>query len=358
MSANTQNALKVIETTTDLTPIVSLTLSQETPFEFNGHKLTTMLDQDGELRFIGKEVTDILEYSAKNSSNVIKRLCSESQLVKKGIIDSAFQVFAGRSLKISNQGMVLITESDLYSLVNKSEAACAKPFQDWVNRVVLPSIRKNGGYIQGQENMSEDDQKALAPVIRELKLMVSERDDTIVVLKKENFKLTKRVNTLENVISSMDKKLDNLAADNKAHAKNMELMIGELITQKHKQVNTAINSRPISKVFSDYLMDTEYNFGEMDYRNLGYIFHTVLLHRFKAVRRSGKGWELLGNKQLLQCAVQINSNTQNPRILYTDDVTTKCAQIINSVVSWYVANNNDRDKVVSKVIRRFNPEMK
>lgn len=43
--------------------------------------------------------------------------------------------------------MVVLAESGLYALINRSDKPEAKVFQRWVNREVLPSIRKTGGYL-------------------------------------------------------------------------------------------------------------------------------------------------------------------------------------------------------------------
>lgn len=51
----------------------------------------------------------------------------------------------------------IISESGLYKLVMRSDKPQAKPFQDWVAKIVLPAIRKDGGYIFGQENMTSDE---------------------------------------------------------------------------------------------------------------------------------------------------------------------------------------------------------
>ena len=48
----------------------------------------------------------------------------------------------------------LISESGLYKLILRSDKPQAKPFQDWVTRVVLPAIRKDGGYIMGEEKVA------------------------------------------------------------------------------------------------------------------------------------------------------------------------------------------------------------
>lgn len=53
------------------------------------------------------------------------------------------------------QQAFFINESQLYYVLNNSRSEKAKPFRKMVNIEILPSIRKNGGYIAGQENMSE-----------------------------------------------------------------------------------------------------------------------------------------------------------------------------------------------------------
>jgi len=48
----------------------------------------------------------------------------------------------------------LITESGLYKLALRSDKETAKLFQNWVTKVVLPAIRKDGGYIMGEEKVA------------------------------------------------------------------------------------------------------------------------------------------------------------------------------------------------------------
>ena len=45
----------------------------------------------------------------------------------------------------------IISESGLYKLIMRSDKPEAKGFQDWVTKVVLPAIRKDGGYVQGEQ---------------------------------------------------------------------------------------------------------------------------------------------------------------------------------------------------------------
>ena len=43
----------------------------------------------------------------------------------------------------------------------------AKAFQDWVTGTVLPGIRKDGGYIKGEEKVATGDMSEVLPSIRE-----------------------------------------------------------------------------------------------------------------------------------------------------------------------------------------------
>lgn len=51
--------------------------------------------------------------------------------------------------------MVLISESGLYKLIMRSDKESARPFQDWVTKEVLPSIRKTGAYALADHGRTE-----------------------------------------------------------------------------------------------------------------------------------------------------------------------------------------------------------
>lgn len=87
------------------------------------------------------------------------------------------------------QNLLVISESGLYRLMFRSRRPEAKRFADWVCKEVLPSIRRNGGYIIGQEQlstgeMSEDDLLARALEIAKARLirLISERENKTEIL--------------------------------------------------------------------------------------------------------------------------------------------------------------------------------
>ena len=50
--------------------------------------------------------------------------------------------------------LILVSESGFYRLIFRSDKPEARVFQDWVARVVLPAIRRDGVYIMGEEKLS------------------------------------------------------------------------------------------------------------------------------------------------------------------------------------------------------------
>lgn len=63
-----------------------------------------------------------------------------------------------------------VNEPGLYSLVLGSRKPEAKAFKRWITHEVIPSIRKTGGYIAGQETMDDDQLLANALMVAQRKI--------------------------------------------------------------------------------------------------------------------------------------------------------------------------------------------
>lgn len=75
------------------------------------------------------------------------------------------------------QCMKVIPEGDIYRLIVRSKLPSAEKFERWVFDEVIPSIRKNGGYILGQETLSDEELMAKAILVAQKK--IAERDKII-----------------------------------------------------------------------------------------------------------------------------------------------------------------------------------
>lgn len=117
-------------------------------FDFKGAALRTLTDEAGSPGSCSKDCMSILDLG--NPTETVK-MFDKDEFSTTEVIDSI-----GR-----RQQTYIISEPGLYRLVMKSRKPEAKEFQRWVTHEVLPSIRKHGGYMAGQERMTPE-QMALA----------------------------------------------------------------------------------------------------------------------------------------------------------------------------------------------------
>lgn len=118
--------------------------------------------------FVGNDVAKALGYS--DTAKAIRTHC-------KGVDEMDIPTNGGV------QKMKVIAEGDIYRLVVRSQLPQAEKFESWVFDNVLPSIRKNGGYIAGQETLSDDELLAKALMVAQNK--IAERD-RIIAQKQEH----------------------------------------------------------------------------------------------------------------------------------------------------------------------------
>lgn len=130
---------------------------------------------DDEPWFVGKDVAEILGYANPNEA-ISDHVDDEDKLNSKTL--SSF------SANLGQRGGWLINESGLYSLIMSSKLPAAKKFKRWVTSEVLPSIRKNGGYIAGQESMTPAELMASALLMAQRTL--AEREARIADLTVQN----------------------------------------------------------------------------------------------------------------------------------------------------------------------------
>lgn len=146
----------------------------------------------GEPWFVGKDVAGVLGYSNPNDA-LKKRVDADDKGVAK------CDTLGGA------QELTIINESGLYSLVLSSKLPTAKAFKRWITHDVIPSIRKNGGYIAGQEAMTAEELMAKALLVakktieeKEAELSRRQVENAIMAPKADYFDELVERNTLTN----------------------------------------------------------------------------------------------------------------------------------------------------------------
>lgn len=123
---------------------------------------------DDEVWFVGNDVARALGYQKPDQA--VRTNVSDEDSTLMGVSDS----------NNHTQQMKVINESGLYDLVFESRLPSAKRFRHWVTSEVLPSIRKNGGYIQNQEELTPEQIVANALIVAQS--IIKDKDKKIAEL--------------------------------------------------------------------------------------------------------------------------------------------------------------------------------
>lgn len=119
--------------------------------------------KDNEPWFVASDIAKVLGY--RMASDLARRIDED---------DKGTHVMSTQG---GEQAMLIINESGFYSAILGSKLESAKRFKHWVTSEVLPSIRKNGGYIAGQEALSDEELLSKALLVAQNK--IKERDAII-----------------------------------------------------------------------------------------------------------------------------------------------------------------------------------
>ncbi len=114
----------------------------------------TATDEKGEPWFCAKDLCDVLGY--KRADNAVRQHVNPLDALKQ-CIKVEDHIKRDGTIRERLIQMIFVNESGFYALVLGSKLASAVKFKDWVTSVVLPQIRKTGGYIPVHEGESEEE---------------------------------------------------------------------------------------------------------------------------------------------------------------------------------------------------------
>lgn len=156
-------------------------------FKNENFEIRVAVDETGEPLFCLADVCKILELA--NPTHAVNAIKSEFELptLNVGSFDTGYGV----------KEFTMITEPQLYFVLMRSDKPNAKPFRMWVNKEVLPSIRKTGSYTQkplSQIEILQGSVEILAAHEKDIKVIKNDISD----LHKEQLKARHNINRLLN----------------------------------------------------------------------------------------------------------------------------------------------------------------
>ena len=144
--------------------------------EFGMVRMAT--DEKGEPWFCAKDLCDALGY--KRADLTVKQHVNPHDAAKRCVWVEVGKKKDGTPAKRLTQ-MIFVNESGFYALVLGSKLATAVKFKDWVTSVVLPQIRKTGGYIPVHEGESEEEmirnaEEILRATLKEKEMLLEQQE--------------------------------------------------------------------------------------------------------------------------------------------------------------------------------------
>lgn len=144
-------------------------------FENNEFGRIRTIEQNGEPWFVAADVCRALEL--EQVTNAIRKLDDD----EKALISI-------KGMSRGNDQTNIVNEPGLYSLVLGSRKPEAKAFKRWITHEVIPAIRKTGGYIAGEADMTDDELLSKALLVMQSKL--AQREQRLQQLEADNSRLT------------------------------------------------------------------------------------------------------------------------------------------------------------------------
>lgn len=175
-------------------------------------EVRTIITENNEVLFCAKDVASNLGY--KDTNKAIKAHCKRGSGQNTPHPQNPTKTIV----------MIYIPESDVFRLAANSKLPQAEEFENWIYEEVLPSIRKNGGYIANQESMT--DEELMAKAYQVALKVIKQKEDENNKLRSDNSQLTVDNNIMKPKAEYFDELVDrNLLTNFRETAK--QLNVGE-----------------------------------------------------------------------------------------------------------------------------------
>ena len=182
--------------------------------------------KDGEPIFLANPLSEILGYSKTNS--MVRRSDDDEkmEISSKEVGDILGCTLHELGISKFAPSIMFITESGLYNAILGSDKKEAKKFKRWVTSEVLPQIRKTGGYIPIENEMSDDEIMAKALMVAQK--TINKKDELLKAKEKELIEVKEDLTKKDNFISQITESENSLkVADVAQIASKKGIKIGQ-----------------------------------------------------------------------------------------------------------------------------------
>lgn len=161
-------------------------------------RIRTMTDKKGYPLFCGKDVCEALGY--RKPDVAVRQHVTARDVTKRYVGLMVGQKKDGTPI-VQQRQILFVTESGLYDLIFGSKLDSAQKFKHWVTSVVLPQIRKTGGFVPLNESDTDEDIRRRTEEV--LKATLEQKDKLIAEQETEIDRLLPKALYADSVLESI-----------------------------------------------------------------------------------------------------------------------------------------------------------
>lgn len=161
-------------------------------------RIRTMTDKKGYPLFCGKDVCEALGY--RKPDVAVRQHVTARDVTKRYVGLMVGQKKDGTPI-VQQRQILFVTESGLYDLIFGSKLDSAQKFKHWVTSVVLPQIRKTGGFVPLNESDTDEDIRRRTEEV--LKATLEQKDKLIAEQEVEIDRLLPKALYTDSVLESI-----------------------------------------------------------------------------------------------------------------------------------------------------------
>ena len=161
-------------------------------------RIRTMTDKKGYPLFCGKDVCEALGY--RKPDVAVRQHVTARDVTKRYVGLMVGQKKDGTPI-VQQRQILFVTESGLYDLIFGSKLDSAQKFKHWVTSVVLPQIRKTGGFVPLNESDTDEDIRRRTEEV--LKATLEQKDKLIAEQEVEIDRLLPKALYADSVLESI-----------------------------------------------------------------------------------------------------------------------------------------------------------
>lgn len=208
--------------------------------DLNAH--IRVIEIDGEPWFVAKDICQVLGTQTRD----IRKILDPEEIRELPSVDIIHTGSTGGSDRVSDRSNggsapLIISESGMYIMALRSRKPVAKPFQKWVTKEVLPTIRKTGHYGQAKPELPPmpSYKEALQGWLNEINAHEQTKFERDEAVRTKAWINGRRTASAMGTAGSLSKKCDKLERENAELTKKLAKLESE-----HKSVMHVHQSYP------------------------------------------------------------------------------------------------------------------